>query len=409
MIDGTTASLETEKPAGRPALDAEYTAPKLDKEGSSTEAGTSNELNGSQVQSVMLLKRLVTIAGLSLAVVGLACTTREILGCIALPINGFLFLFNTNSHEALHFLVAGSKYMIMVGVFLLAVAWAAFPPNPTRKRWTFRARKFKSWQTIRFKTHAIVLGVIFIHIVLVKTEILIIPSVCPSSGAELALKGVFGTSAFFFAIIFFLTIFFGRFLCSWLCVYAPVQEQAANFLMNSGNNPNKKKRSVLLQKLISISLAVVFWGALVMATVDNLGKITFDLTAGTFDACDQWLYTAGILTMFPLTVLLIHLLGSRYFCRYLCPIGAMMSLLGKLSLLRIGIDSSKCDDCGACDIRCQMNVDIKKYRDKNLPAVIDGDCIICGDCIDACPKDCMSFRLIPTVGFSSRSAARSSH
>ena len=63
-----------------------------------------------------------------------------------------------------------------------------------------------------------------------------------------------------------------------------------------------------------------------------------------------------------LAVLIVSLAGSlvyeRFFCKYLCPAGALLGLLSRVSFLNIRRDADACIDCGRCDKACMMNVEV---------------------------------------------------
>jgi len=83
-------------------------------------------------------------------------------------------------------------------------------------------------------------------------------------------------------------------------------------------------------------------------------------------------------------VLGISLVGSivydRFFCKYLCPMGAFLGLFSKLSFLRIRRDADACIDCGKCDKACPMNVTVA-----TVDTVTASECISCNECVNACP------------------------
>lgn len=83
-------------------------------------------------------------------------------------------------------------------------------------------------------------------------------------------------------------------------------------------------------------------------------------------------------------VLLVSLVGSliyeRFFCKYLCPTGALLGLLAKVSLFGIRRDSTTCIDCGLCDRACPMNVAVA-----TAGTVTSSECISCNECVNACP------------------------
>ena len=68
----------------------------------------------------------------------------------------------------------------------------------------------------------------------------------------------------------------------------------------------------------------------------------------------------------------------RPFCKYLCPLGAVYSLFNPVSLVRYRVDADACVSCGKCAKFCGMGCDPVKQAN-------DLECIRCGDCKRACP------------------------
>ena len=90
-----------------------------------------------------------------------------------------------------------------------------------------------------------------------------------------------------------------------------------------------------------------------------------------------------LLVIFILFILLI----SRGWCKYLCPIGAMMAPTNKISITDININHDKCVKCKKCNKACPMNIDVMNY-DRSL------ECVRCGRCVDACKFDAAHFNLL---------------
>jgi polyferredoxin len=88
-------------------------------------------------------------------------------------------------------------------------------------------------------------------------------------------------------------------------------------------------------------------------------------------------------------ILLITLLGSllydRFFCKYLCPMGAALAPFSKAGLFKIKRDARTCIGCGACDKACPVNLPVSA-----LTVVKDAECLDCDQCVNACPvKDAL--------------------
>ena len=91
-------------------------------------------------------------------------------------------------------------------------------------------------------------------------------------------------------------------------------------------------------------------------------------------------------------VVLVSLLLSRPFCRYLCPLGGFYGLFNRVALVRLRHAADRCVQCDACMPVCTMGIDPKTQFDSV-------ECIRCGRCARVCPTDALS------LGFSSAFAA----
>jgi MauM/NapG family ferredoxin protein len=86
-----------------------------------------------------------------------------------------------------------------------------------------------------------------------------------------------------------------------------------------------------------------------------------------------------------LIVLGLNLVEKRFWCKYLCPLGALLGLLSRFSLLKRSV-SEGCTECGACGHVCQgaASPDVKGQWK-------DAECYYCWNCDDVCPNNAVSF------------------
>jgi len=90
--------------------------------------------------------------------------------------------------------------------------------------------------------------------------------------------------------------------------------------------------------------------------------------------------------MFTLALtIVLALLISRFWCRYLCPMGAIAGVFNKVSVVSISLNEKKCKKCLSCLEACGMG--ITKLGEIGNST----DCILCGRCVEACPLSALSF------------------
>lgn len=219
-----------------------------------------------------------------------------------------------------------------------------------------------------------------------------IHALCPFGGLE-SLYQVFTAGDFIekiFAgtmILFFITlvvaVLFRRSFCGLICPFGAIQE----FLGKAGR-VIFKRRFVIPEK-IDKPLRYIKYPILVL-TVFYAWK-----TAGLWMApYDPWSAYAhlpeGIASVWAessvgLVILAVTVIGSllydRFFCKYLCPMGALYALIGKLSPFRVERNESLCIDCGKCNRVCPMNLDVQHSK-----KVASAECIDCQICVLDCPR-----------------------
>ena len=81
-------------------------------------------------------------------------------------------------------------------------------------------------------------------------------------------------------------------------------------------------------------------------------------------------------------LIVISLFLKNFWCRFLCPYGALLGLLALIGPARIRRDEAECIDCRKCTKVCPAGIEVH-----NKKTVLDPDCIGCLECVGACPKD----------------------
>ncbi|NLL65262.1 MAG: 4Fe-4S binding protein [Clostridiaceae bacterium] len=75
--------------------------------------------------------------------------------------------------------------------------------------------------------------------------------------------------------------------------------------------------------------------------------------------------------------------GSPWFCKYICPLGAIYGIFNKVALIRLHVSLDRCISCGRCTKTCPMDIDVV-----NNPNSVE--CIRCGRCVSVCPTQAIN-------------------
>ncbi len=180
------------------------------------------------------------------------------------------------------------------------------------------------------------------------------------------------------------TLVFGRFFCGWLCPATFLYELNTTlgvWLRKAGLRTGNRRLDPRLKYIVLVLglLLSAASGSIVLAAVYPpavVGReIYYAIALGGF----------GVGAVFFVVTLLFDLLVARRgFCRYLCPGGALYSLLGRFRPIRIKRIVENCNDCAKCNAVCEFGLD--PLRDN-----FGMECNNCSACIAVCPTDAMTF------------------
>jgi len=214
---------------------------------------------------------------------------------------------------------------------------------------------------------------------------------CPFGGLEsfysLAVSGTYlKRTAWSSFILLFATIIlaflFRRTFCGNICPLGTLQE-----LFEKLRGKFMKKRFVIPVKADKYLrylkyLVLVF----ILALTFKLG----DMFIRPYDpwAAYNHLSSEDLLVEFPigLAILIITFAGSflydRFFCKYLCPMGAFLGIAGKIGIFRIKRVEETCIHCNLCTKVCPVNIQVHE-----ADTVITAECINCNECVNKCPVE----------------------
>jgi thioredoxin reductase/ferredoxin len=82
--------------------------------------------------------------------------------------------------------------------------------------------------------------------------------------------------------------------------------------------------------------------------------------------------------------------SGRVWCRFACPLAALMHVYARFSRFRIFPEKSKCISCNICTTVCHQGIDVMAFANKGLP-MEDPECVRCSACVQACPTGVLAF------------------
>ncbi len=174
--------------------------------------------------------------------------------------------------------------------------------------------------------------------------------------------------------------------CSWICPIGFLSESLARLgrrlpFMKGRNYRLPGWLDIGLRSLKYLLLGFFLWAIAGMSAEALREFITNDYNIVS-DVKMLWFFTEMSATTFwvLLALMLASVFVHGFWCRYLCPYGALLGLVSWISPLRIKRDKTACTDCGVCDRVCMARLPVSRKA-----RIISPECTGCLDCVASCP------------------------
>ncbi|MFT8313338.1 MAG: FMN-binding protein [Clostridium sp.] len=183
--------------------------------------------------------------------------------------------------------------------------------------------------------------------------------------------------------LFILTIVLSRFFCGWFCAFGTFNDFIyiiSRKIFKTKFKIDKDADALLkyLKYVVLLFIVIFIW---------TIGSKAFQ-TFSPWDAFAQITNLPQVILNYPLGFIILILIAfgavfiERFFCRYLCPLGAVFSIISRISIFKINKPSDKCGKCRVCTNNCSMGIQLYKLQN-----VRGGECINCLKCVEKCPRN----------------------
>ncbi len=187
-------------------------------------------------------------------------------------------------------------------------------------------------------------------------------------------------------------LFGKRWYCSWVCGCGGLAETAGEPFRHLSSKRAKAWKfeqfsihTILAFSFIATAIVIINWG---LGHYSESGEMVAKYPAFSALAFKvQGIYGFVVVALLSgvFGVALYPILGSRVWCRFFCPLAALMGLIQKFGRFRITVKDDMCISCGNCSTYCEMGIDVRMYAQNNQ-SFKRAACVGCGICAHICPR-----------------------
>ena len=175
--------------------------------------------------------------------------------------------------------------------------------------------------------------------------------------------------------------------CGWICSCGALAETLGDRhrdKMPHGkgwNQVNMVGQVVLATAFLILLLHIISW---TLPNIVSPNFVEIVLMKG------YWKHAVDFLLAGALGVGFYFWLSGRLWCRFACPLAALMHIYARFSRFRIVVDQKKCISCNACTTVCHQGIDIMNFANKGKH-MEDPQCVRCSACVQTCPTGVLQF------------------
>ncbi len=185
--------------------------------------------------------------------------------------------------------------------------------------------------------------------------------------------------------------------CGWICSCGALAEtlgDAHRHKMPHGpkwNRLNMAGQAILALAFVMLALRVTSWVAPEWEALRRFNYLALSGSAVSY----KWMvdvFLAGVVGYG-----FYFWFSGRVWCRFFCPLAALMHIYARFSRFRILADKKKCISCNVCTSVCHQGIDVMNFANKGLP-MADPQCVRCSACVSSCPTGVLTFGQVDRSG-----------
>lgn len=173
-----------------------------------------------------------------------------------------------------------------------------------------------------------------------------------------------------------------RAYCSWVCGCGGLAETFGDPWRHLSDKSNRAWKIEQVSIYAVLALVLLMFGLVVGDAYAADGSPVRQLAQHT-----KGFYSFAIGAVFSgvIGTGLYPLMGTRVWCRFGCPMAAVLGLIQKFGRFRISVKKDMCISCGNCSTFCEMGIDVRQYAMNNQDFK-RASCVGCGMCAHVCPR-----------------------
>jgi polyferredoxin len=212
-------------------------------------------------------------------------------------------------------------------------------------------------------------------------------------------RGLLNAGFVFWMLVIVSVVLFGRAFCGWFCWFGGYLDLVEWGIGDKLRVKLPRGMPLYLAAIPFVALFAKVYGSLLINWLDGFPAAFTVNLADMEPWAGQQTGLSILITFILYGPVLLFIFGRRAWCRYLCPLGALLKIFSRFGIGKVRLVNDACTGCGKCNYVCDMQVDvlggIKKHGQVN-----SADCIRCLKCTDACPTCAIAFRMRRQEGIS---------